>query len=136
MPLETPGIGSAAGLGARSGMGTAHKGDWTCTVCKVNVFARKIACFRCGSPKATSATNMAEDEGKAATAHKTTQNAKSAKKNKFATTEGEGHTKLQDWTCGNCGADVCGSKTACFRCGGPKSEVGLRQNIDIYEIAN
>merc|ERR1711924_372746 len=33
---------------------------------------------------------------------------------------GKGESRPGDWTCGQCGANVFASKSACFKCGTPK----------------
>mmetsp|Transcript_20850 Transcript_20850/g.49726 ORF Transcript_20850/g.49726 Transcript_20850/m.49726 type:complete len:261 (+) Transcript_20850:109-891(+) len=33
------------------GPGNVRPGDWTCPSCQANVFASKMSCFRCGTPK-------------------------------------------------------------------------------------
>jgi len=45
------GGGGYGGGGGGGGGGDVRPGDWTCPECGCNVFASKMACFRCSAPK-------------------------------------------------------------------------------------
>jgi len=39
------------GQGSFSGSADVKRGDWQCSKCRANVFARKTECFKCGTPR-------------------------------------------------------------------------------------
>jgi len=43
--------GGMGGMGGGGGMSDVRPGDWTCPGCGANVFASKMNCFRCQTPK-------------------------------------------------------------------------------------
>ena len=76
-------------------------GDWTCNNCGANVFASKLACFRCHTPKpGFEAGNMSNGGPPKPSS--------------------DPNARPGDWTCNNCGANVFASKTSCYRCHAPK----------------
>lgn len=86
------GIGMGYGGGPNS---DRREGDWTCPSCRANVFASKMACFKCQTPRPPSASNF----GPMIDQH--------------------GH-RPGDWTCPNCMSNVFSSKVECFKCRTPK----------------
>ena len=45
------GGGGGGGYGGGGGGGDVRPGDWECPACGANVFASKMACYRCQAPK-------------------------------------------------------------------------------------
>mmetsp|Transcript_32931 Transcript_32931/g.75566 ORF Transcript_32931/g.75566 Transcript_32931/m.75566 type:complete len:307 (+) Transcript_32931:2-922(+) len=65
-------------------------GNWACPNCSGLVFASKILCFRCNTPKPG------------------------------ASAPGGGELRMGDWLCPTCKRHVFGSKLVCFACNTPK----------------
>jgi len=77
-------------------------GDWTCPSCSTNVFASKLACFKCqtkkpGTPGAGSSFSLSQPVGGS-----------------------QPDVRPGDWTCPSCASVVFASKSACFKCDTPK----------------
>ncbi|CAE8585887.1 unnamed protein product [Polarella glacialis] len=101
---------SYSGGGKGGGGGDVRPGDWACGKCGANIFASKVECFKCGTPKApackmTSAPHSYSGGGKGG---------------------GGGDVRPGDWACGKCGANIFASKVECFKCGTPKEGGGGR----------
>lgn len=50
-PPPSRGPDAVGGMGGGGGMSDVRPGDWTCPGCGANVFASKMNCFRCQTPK-------------------------------------------------------------------------------------
>lgn len=76
-------------------------GDWDCPSCAALVFASKVACFRCATPR-PAGTGMLPAAGGSGSGRQPTRRA-------------------GDWDCPNpnCRALVFASRQICFRCGSP-----------------
>lgn len=99
-PQPDRGYDASMPLTGNGGRGEVRPGDWTCENCGVNVFASKLACFRCRQPKpGVEPDRMMYHAGQMG---------------------GDQNARPGDWTCNNCGANVFASKTSCFRCQAPK----------------
>jgi hypothetical protein len=93
--------------------GERKKGDWYCPGCGALVFASKTECFKCGCSKdghaATTGSDLHEQSWVQAAY---SQGPKKSRK------------KRGDWSCPECNANVFASKTACYKCGCPKTDDG------------
>ncbi|EKX48669.1 hypothetical protein GUITHDRAFT_162274 [Guillardia theta CCMP2712] len=73
-------------------------GDWQCPGCGSNVFASKMICYKCRTPKPEGASSQAYYEDSTG---------------KFARRDG-------DWTCPNCFSNVFATRAECYKCRTPK----------------
>jgi len=112
-PAEPGGLPApSGGLAPNGGMnGAPHSerrpGDWTCPnpSCQANVFASRLACFRCNSPRPQ---------------HLSMAYAGGAAGGLAPAGGGRGEVRPGDWTCPSCGVNVYSTRHACFRCHTPK----------------
>jgi hypothetical protein len=101
-PMFQMGYGAAKGGGAArvapyggkggSSGGKTRPGDWMCPSCNNHNYADKVACNKCGNPKAVGAQAFGAP----------------------------GQARPGDWMCPSCNNHNYASKAACNRCGGAK----------------
>eukprot|EP00960_Hanusia_phi_P047587 758473-Hanusia_phi.AAC.6 len=98
-PVESGGGGAPPDHpGPGSSFQVPRPGDWQCPGCGSNVFASKMICYKCRTPKPDGSSSQGYYEDTTG---------------KFARREG-------DWTCPNCFSNVFATRAECYKCRTPK----------------
>ena len=126
-------VAAAAG-GGGGGRGSTLPGDWTCPQCQTNVFASKMACFRCRAPKpggsgggagGGSSNGGGGSGGSYGGGGSGGSNGGGGSGGSYGGGGSGGGgggpaARPGDWTCPQCQDHVFASKSTCYRCRTPK----------------
>lgn len=122
-------------------------GDWTCPSCGANVFASKIACYQCRTPRPESAGPVRPPpkvarrpgdwtcpkcEATCFASKNVCFRCQMPRPNHLRGMMEHENMRPGDWTCPSCRSHCYASRTSCFRCGTPKMMMGGMMGGGMY----